>query len=63
MGLGGHLDAIFPCEALIAAWNVEQIFVGIGGDENGGDLLFEVTFDDLQDDTHVENATNIIILL
>ncbi len=63
MCLGGHLDAVLPGEALIAAWDVEEVLVGVGSNQNGGDLLLKVALDYLDYDAHVENATNIIILL
>jgi hypothetical protein len=30
---GGQFDTILSCKTLEAAWNIEQVFVGISSDE------------------------------
>lgn len=62
MSHGGEFDAIFTSEALIAAGNVEEVFVGVSSDEDTGNFLFEIALNELHHDTHSQrlilSATN-----
>ena len=53
MGHGWQLDLVLPGESLEAGWHIEEVLVVVSSNEDAGNLLHEVAFDQLHHDTHL----------